>query len=450
METSTFIPVDIAGGSKITSKVLDQTQVFMENVSMTAEEMAEIMTNYDDVSESSDGLKRISSLEPFDINYQKNPGIAGNVDKDIEKEIDIFSSPLNSLPSSHYGSPQKSLSFDSVATRGNFSLINSGANSLRGSFLSSRVPSLTSSPEKLNINKKRKKLKAPTTLNFTDDSSVKNLLNDVARAITPLSSKAASASGQDSDLENQSEESNVAAVVPQRVDSRSPIVNAAVLGKRTRGEFEFDENPTPKRIGEAFGTCKGVCDIKDHKWLGMTVWKCEHCVRMFKNLKNLKNHLWGKRGHECTLPGNEQFGIIDGVRVIPKDFEVKKYACPCCTFKCDEKRQLHDHFCANGFGVCKDHTGIDFSCLCPKRGKKEGETHNQHLTIVGATTKYVLSGKVVEVLNRDGEPCEREKNEENKFIDGKGRVLQLSGLPIQGEEDLESDSSDGSDSENDN
>ena len=156
---------------------------------------------------------------------------------------------------------------------------------------------------------------------------------------------------------------------------------------------------------------------------------------MCKKRKNLFQHLYGIKGHNCIEPGNGRFGVVDGVRVVPRNFEKKKYKCPVvgCSAKYEEKRQLYNHFHEYD-NLYDDHTDVDFSCLCPRSGPKS----NSELKIKKATTTYRLTGKVVEVLDREGKACKRETNDKGQFIDSMGRVLQKSGEPASWEVGSES------------
>ena len=72
----------------------------------------------------------------------------------------------------------------------------------------------------------------------------------------------------------------------------------------------------------------------------------------------------------------------------------------------------------NSNGFRDDHTNIDYSCLCPKRGKT-----SNNIEIKGASTTYRMNGNIVEVLDKSGNPCEREKNGDGDFIDALGERL---------------------------
>lgn len=427
---SNFEPFNIADNKFAAGNVVNQAQDLMDHElsdmtpleMMAPDAMKELMDSFDNMSQR--GFSRRNSFtalgttdETDGTDYHGNPGIAGD-------------NGLFNIFGTLSGSPGRSLESSPPKLSKGFSFEDSSGFDL----IDGRGGSLSTSPAK-KTSTSRTPGSCPKTLPFNDEGNTDAVLADVAKALT---------SG-----ENQSGGSDaVVKVTVRRVDVNSPIVNGAVVGKKRKHLDEIDsdqdstetvdENPTAKRIGEAFATCKKAC-ILGHKWSGTKIWKCPHarCEYICKHRKNLFQHFYGKKGHKCIVPGNEHFGVVDGVRVVPRGFSKYKYVCPVvgCGLKYEEKRQLYNHF-HDQDGVC-DHN-IDFSCLCPRSGKRS----NSELNIKKATTTYRLTGKVVEVLDREGKACKRETNEKGQFIDSKGRVLQKSGLPEPGQEHSESDSSD--------
>lgn len=386
------------------NKILDLTQHWMDEdlPPMTPKQMEDILQNLSSPLRHLGPTNSLSIVYQADgTDYHENPGIASD-----NGLFNIFGTRSGSLPGSLESSPSKLSKGLSFEDSSGFALIDS------------RGGSLFTSPEKTSTSRTRGS--CSQKLAFTDNKET--FFKEVAKALTP------------------EPESNQLAPPELSPDSR------IVGGKRKLVEF-VDENPTAKRIGEAFATCKKAC-IPGHKWYSpgtdTEIWKCPHagCEYICKHRKNLFQHFYGKKGHECIVAGNEHFGVVDGVRVVPRGFSKYKYVCPVvgCGLKYEEKRQLYNHF-HDQDGVC-DHE-IDFSCLCPRSGKRS----NSELNIKKATTTYRLTGKVLEVLDREGKACKRETNEKGQFIDSKGRVLQKSGLPEPGQEHSESDSSDESGSE---
>lgn len=436
MEGSKSLPLqDAIVNKKMNYDVMGQTEEMMNGI-MSMEEMNALLEGlYDNQGALNNmqrlpSLNRTNSLTPVDqkeTSYRQNPGIAAA--NELYQPFDL-QSPFESLNSS----PSKT--FEQVTSTGSFGAF-SNNNSLNGSLASSRVPSLNSSvfssPAKAKSSVSTKgNCKGPR-------DEVTQTLEAVSRALTPVVEKTVVGrldfSGIDSDAENNNAETNTSL---QSDEERIVSLGLNGNGKRERS---INENPTQEEIDRALATTVNRCRTKADVWGNINVWSCPHCPREFKLKKNLLQHFYGKRGHECTKVGNAHYGIVDNVRVVPMDFNLKKYKCPVpgCTASFDEKRQLHKHFDTSEDGFRSDHTNIDFSCLCPKRGK-----NSNVINIKGATTMYQLNGNVVEVLDRQGNVCLREKDADGDFVDAQRRKIDSSGLPIPVTEPESGDESDGS------